>query len=1297
MLVAMVELSQKLVNRSRICPPVPPVLEPAACRHVSLVSETVAETHVVNVCRGNLRPTSLVRMASQVEVFRIGVMFAANSCCASGVNNALSGLFSFVKESGKMFELIGIVGGPQALVRAAETMQIHSKEQCLGLCNLGGTELLGYSSFSNCDLNEVKNACMHLELTSLVIIAASDELVAAFRVADSLTGCVNVVVIPQSRNQHVYIENGLCSTSLGFDSARRILAELAGNIAVDCLASKKYWHFINCGDAALVTEVGLLIRANLIVTEADPALGTRDWIVQVADLIEERMQSGHRSGVVMVSQCAFSRTLEMAALRAAISGIETFPVADSVARKSLSKEAFQLLERLPKEIKQGLLRERDREGNPKLSYWSPEEFLVEEVKAELAKRHGAAEIAFRTHFLAHESRCPVPTDFDCILGSSLGRCAGAFVLHRKHKMLISIRDLHRDVSEWIPCGLKIDSPDTSLLDQRGYALPVPVRAALDSVAKQWRGESRYRSFGPLQLKAVLRIDSDVLPITLMAARGDDVVNALNPAMTDEDTEWTSVRTWTGASPPITLPLRRTQDMSPLEHDRREYVPKIPGYLSEPYSVVDSDICARVCSDGDLLASVFPLSAKLLPVQIVPSSSTETQDVPVGTLTSQLLLECSPGHRDVGGGNTSEEDSDGDSPPADLRIESRISMPLMQRSVLSPTNSLRTAPPVRPQLVRASDVGWHFSRINTPDEAPPTLEEVQRPVSIESIDSSENWRARVSVSKSVRVGIVFMCSQVPGCHNVVSGVFDYVTSRGGDCLGFLGGSTGLKAGWHQQLTPDLVERYRNQGGQDLLGHFGESLQSDNDFAAAVETIKQLALDGLVIVGNLEGQLAGALLTERLLEANVGTKVIAVPASAENEIPFIRQSIGCDTVTQVFSYTISNLWTESHSSRRRWYFVRLMSHHVSHLALECALHTHPNIVLVTEEVAAKKRSLAGLTEMIADCVIARSDAGKGYGIVLIPDGVAAAIPDIRRLLRELDKIVSKSRSMLSGSMTVRLELVQAQLSRFSSVIFQQLPRFVQSHLINGALRHAETGRIDIANVATERIIQSLVKAELIKRKHQHKIDLLCHSLAHQGRSSLPTAFDCDLAYTYGYTAGVLLDSARTGLVANVQYTRGTDGEYVWAVGAFPLTALVEIGDGRITISPTKLAMSGSVCRALLDSLPPPKFRHGKQSGPYQFGQAWHAELSLGNVKGWESFEALTQDCKEILMLTGSEFGHHGSVIDSVVTALENLLKSELVTREKKGTELAPPDWFLKEPDDILSTCAPTHIFSKSAARE
>jgi diphosphate--fructose-6-phosphate 1-phosphotransferase len=1115
---------------------VPVVLQPRVCRNVAFTKSTSSgRISYISLSPSSSAPLRLVSQMSRPFGHRIGVMFAANSCCASGVNDVLAGIIEYLAEWSeggllREYELLGLVGGPKGydgednIVNLKNDITVH------------GLELIGYSSFSGLDLEEISRRFIDLGLTSLVVCAASDELESAVRLSALFP---QMVIVPQSRNQHVLIaEDGLCSTSLGFDSARRVLAELAGNIAIDCMSSKKYWHFINCGDAALVAEVGLLIRANEIVTEHGKSLTTKEWIGRVCDLIVSRATSGpfSRSGVVMVSQCAFVNTNEMEKLREEISAIEQFPVPEHVAKKKLSKPSLEFLELLPKSAKTSLLRRRDRTGEPFVSYWSPEEFLMNAVRVELSRRETLGlEFAFRTHFLAHESRCPVPTKFDSRLGSALGRTAAALATNNHSGYLVSIKGL-KTVGEWIPVGVKLNSD--GIITQKGYSIPESVAAAMAYLLPRWQGQpGRYRSFGPVQPDET---DDRLTPLSLLEE--SSVVKYLDPTGWEES--GLLERQLRSLSPPIQLPLRRVEDMSPYELTRLTYTPKSPDFSNSSFQALD--LVPRVDVSA-ALAAAFPHSCRISGMEV-------------------KMDECTA------------------------------------------------------------------SALPVPSSPP-------------------------------KIGIVFMCSQVPGCHNVVWGLADYWRSRFGesaDVIGFLGGGSGLINKWFHAMDRETVDVYRNQGGQDLLGHFGESLESVEDLENSERTIRDLGLSGLVIVGNLAGQMTAGLLNERIMKNGGGRGspcVISVPCSAENEIPFIRQSIGCDTLTRVFSTTVSNLFTEARASRTRWYFVRLMSHHVSHLALGVALATHPNIVLVTEEVSKRRQSLEDITVMIADCIIARAARGKGYGVVLIPDGVAAVVPEIRRLLRELDKIMEKDGSLRKSSnspISIQLEIVQAQLSRVSCGIFQQLPRFVQEGFLTGDMRHRETGKIDIANVAMERILQTLVERKLEQIPSPPSIHV--HSLAYQGRSSAPTDLDCDLAYTCGGLAGLFVAENKTGLVV--------DGS---RLSGLPIVSMIRATDSVLQIDPTSLLMSGNRCRSLLELLPAPVDREGRRD-------------DSGNEEAWEMFQSVSADCESILAAVNCD---DEGLMESVLRSLEILVKNVKAVGASAGGEAGLAT---ELHSDILSTCAP-----------
>ena len=55
--------------------------------------------------------------------------------------------------------------------------------------------------------------------------------------------------------------------------------------------------------------------------------------------------------------------------------------------------------------------------------------------------------------------------------------------------------------------------------------------------------------------------------------------------------------------------------------------------------------------------------------------------------------------------------------------------------------------------------------------------------------------------------------------------------------------------------------------------------------------------------------------------------------------------------------------------------------SHIALEVAMQTHPNMVLLAEGVRQKRWSLHDIVREICDVVQARANMGKNFGAIVV----------------------------------------------------------------------------------------------------------------------------------------------------------------------------------------------------------------------------------------------------------------------------------------------------------------------------
>ncbi|MDP1836277.1 MAG: diphosphate--fructose-6-phosphate 1-phosphotransferase [Chlamydiales bacterium] len=401
---------------------------------------------------------------------------------------------------------------------------------------------------------------------------------------------------------------------------------------------------------------------------------------------------------------------------------------------------------------------------------------------------------------------------------------------------------------------------------------------------------------------------------------------------------------------------------------------------------------------------------------------------------------------------------------------------------------------------------------------------------------------------LRIGVVLSGGQAAGGHNVIIGLFDALKrlNKESTLYGFLNGPGGIVKGAYKELEAEQLDLYRNTGGFDLIGSGRTKIETDEQFEAAQQSVKKLQLDGLVVIGGDDSNTNAALLAEYFRAHNCPCNVVGVPKtidgdlrSKEIEVPF-----GFDTACKTFSETIGNIARDALSAKKYWHFIRLMGRSASHITLECALQTHPNLALIGEEIAAKGMTLAQVTDAIADAVVKRAENGKNYGVILIPEGIIEFIPECQKLIKELNSLMA---SDLSGSE------VSSQLSPEALNCFQAMPKEIQSQLLLDRDPH---GNVQVSKIETERLFIATVEQALQGR--EIKFNPQPHFLGYEGRAGSPSQFDADYCYALGFTAALLLDAGMTCYVAFVQNLTQDVAE--WKPGGAPLVRMFHLEERK-----------------------------------------------------------------------------------------------------------------------------------------
>ena len=416
------------------------------------------------------------------------------------------------------------------------------------------------------------------------------------------------------------------------------------------------------------------------------------------------------------------------------------------------------------------------------------------------------------------------------------------------------------------------------------------------------------------------------------------------------------------------------------------------------------------------------------------------------------------------------------------------------------------------------------------------------------------------TKEMNVGIILSGGQAPGGHNVISGLFDQVKklNPNNKLYGFLMGPGGLVDHDYVEITEELLKDYRNTGGFDLIGSGRTKLEKEEQFEKGLEIIRQLNINAIVIIGGDDSNTNACVLAEYYAAKNYGVQVIGCPKTIGGDLKNsqIETSFGFDTATKTYSEVIGNIERDCNSARKYWHFIKLMGRSASHIALECALQTQPNICLISEEIEAKDQTLNDIIENIAEVVAYRASQGNNFGVVLIPEGLVEFIPAIGRLIQELnDLLAAHGADYADLDKDAQRAYILAHLTEENRATFETLPEGVARQL---SLDRDPHGNVQVSLIETEKLISDMVGAKLAQwkkeGKYNGKFSALHHFFGYEGRCAAPSNFDADYCYALGTSAALLIASSKTGYMAIVKNTTARTDE--WKAGGVPITMMMNM---------------------------------------------------------------------------------------------------------------------------------------------
>ena len=411
---------------------------------------------------------------------------------------------------------------------------------------------------------------------------------------------------------------------------------------------------------------------------------------------------------------------------------------------------------------------------------------------------------------------------------------------------------------------------------------------------------------------------------------------------------------------------------------------------------------------------------------------------------------------------------------------------------------------------------------------------------------------------MNVGVILSGGQAPGGHNVITGLFDQLKRLNPEnrLFGFILGPGGFVEHNYMELTADIIEEYRNTGGFDMIGSGRTKLEKEDQFEKGLQILRELDIKALVIIGGDDSNTNACVLAEYYAAKQYGVQVIGCPKTIDGDLKNdqIETSFGFDTACKTYSELIGNIERDCNSARKYWHFIKVMGRSASHIALECALQTQPNICLVSEEIEQKGMSLADIVEYIAQAVAVRAQDGNNFGTVIIPEGVIEFIPAIKKLIAQLNDVLAMPEAK-DIARDEQVDFAKSHLTDENLAVFNSLPVGVARQL---ALDRDPHGNVQVSLIETEKLLSTMVAQKLEKMKkagtYKGKFATQHHFFGYEGRCAAPSNFDADYCYALGTSAAQLIANGKTGYMAIVKNTTAPADE--WIAGGVPITMMMNM---------------------------------------------------------------------------------------------------------------------------------------------
>ena len=447
-----------------------------------------------------------------------------------------------------------------------------------------------------------------------------------------------------------------------------------------------------------------------------------------------------------------------------------------------------------------------------------------------------------------------------------------------------------------------------------------------------------------------------------------------------------------------------------------------------------------------------------------------------------------------------------------------------------------------------------------------------------------------IAEKRNVGVILSGGQAPGGHNVIAGLYDALKQANPEnkLYGFLGGPSGIIDGEYIEFTDEYIDEYRNTGGFDIIGSGRTKLETEEQFMKSWENCKKLGITGIVIIGGDDSNTNACMLAEFFAAKGAGIQVIGCPKTIDGDLKNeqIEISFGFDTACKTYAELVGNIQRDANSAKKYWHFIKLMGRSATHVGLEVALQTQPNITMISEEVEAKQMSLESIVDYMASIIAKRAEKGKNFGIALIPEGLIEFIPEMKTMIANLNDTMAEIESKLNAAANndEKFAIIEAALEPANAKVFKSLPALIKAQLLMDRDPH---GNVQVSKIETEKLLIEMIRVRLAEMKKQGqyvgKFADQAHFFGYEGRCAFPSNFDADYCYSLGYNAFALMQFGLTGYLSSVRNLTAPAQD--WIAGGIPLTMMMNMekrhGKMKPVIQKALVDLNGPVFKQLQDN--------------------------------------------------------------------------------------------------------------------